>query len=218
MSNDAVASLLRITTDAHSGVTPHDQRGRYEAQVRARDEERRQTRSLFRDASRLQRANRLREFIATGWTECAALPLREQTLIVEALAKMRTDLPFPMRGLDTDNDSAFMNETLQAYCRENGLEWTRSRAYKKNDQAWVEQKNGAVVRRLLGYGRLSGMQATAAVAALYANARLYLNFFQPCFKLKSKQRDGALVRKQYHAPRTPFAQVLANEAIDATAT
>jgi hypothetical protein len=155
--------------------------------------------------------------IATGWTECVALPLREQTLVVEALAKVRADLPFPMRGLDTDNDSAFMNETLQAYCRENRLEWTRSRAYKKNDQAWVEQKNGAVVRRLLGYGRLSGMEATAAVAALYASARLYINFFQPCFKLKSKQRDGALVRKQYHAPRTPFERVLASEAIDPAA-
>ena len=155
--------------------------------------------------------------IATGWTECVSLPLREQTLIAEALAKARGDLPFPMLGLDTDNDSAFMNETLQTYCRENRLEWTRSRAYKSNDQAWVEQKNGAVVRRLLGYGRLSGMEATAAVGALYASARLYINFFQPCFKLKSKQRDGALVRKQYHAPRTPFEQVLANEAIDTAA-
>jgi hypothetical protein len=155
--------------------------------------------------------------IATGWTECVSLPLREQTLIVEALAKVRADLPFPMLGLDTDNDSAFMNETLQTYCRENRLEWTRSRAYKKNDQAWVEQKNGAVVRRLLGYGRLSGVEATAAVGALYASARLFINFFQPCFKLKSKQRDGALVRKQYHAPRTPFEQVLANDAIDTAA-
>jgi hypothetical protein len=153
--------------------------------------------------------------VATGWTECMALPVREQTLVVEALARVRAVLPFPMRGLDTDNDSAFMTETLQTYCRQNRLEWTRSRAYKKNDQAWVEQKNGAVVRRLLGYERLSGMPATAAVAGLYVDARLYINFFQPCFKLKSKQRDGALVRKQYHPPRTPYEQVLASAEVDA---
>jgi transposase InsO family protein len=76
--------------------------------------------------------------------------------VVEGISLIRHQLPFALRGLDTDNDSAFMNETLQSYCREHQLEWTRSRAYRKNDQAWVEQKNGAVVRRLAGYGRLSG--------------------------------------------------------------
>ena len=62
-----------------------------------------------------------------------------------------------MTGFVMYYDSAFMNETLQSYCREHQLEWTRSRAYRKNDQAWVEQKNGAAVRRLAGYGRLSGL-------------------------------------------------------------
>jgi len=99
--------------------------------------------------------------IHSGWTECAALVIREQTLVVEGISLIRHQLPFALRGLDTDNDSAFMNETLQTYCREHQLEWTRSRAYRKNDQAWVEQKNGAVVRRLAGYGRLSGLTATA---------------------------------------------------------
>jgi len=64
----------------------------------------------------------------------------------------------------------------------------------------VEQKNGAIVRRLVGYGRLSGMAATGALARLYAVSRLYINYFQPSFKLKSKQRDGARVLKHYHAP------------------
>ncbi|HLX28753.1 MAG TPA: transposase, partial [Casimicrobiaceae bacterium] len=119
-----------------------------------------------------------------------------------------------MRGVDTDNDSVFMNESMRDHCEEQRLEWTRSRAYKKNDQAWVEQKNGAVVRRLVGYGRLSGIAAAGALAQLYESARLYINFFQPSFKLKSKQRDGALVRKQYHAPLTPYQRLLVSSALD----
>ena len=85
--------------------------------------------------------------------------------MVEALRTIARVLPFALRGLDTDNDSAFMNETLQNYCDQPRIEWTRSRAYRKNDQAWVEQKNGAVVRRLAGYGRLSGLAAAMRLAA-----------------------------------------------------
>jgi len=117
--------------------------------------------------------------------------------------------------VDSDNDSAFMNQNVFDYCRAKGLEQTRSRAYKKNDQAWVEQKNGAIVRRLVGYGRLSGPVATQTLAQLYASSRLYINFFQPSFKLKSKTRDGAHVHKSYHAPATPCERLLAHEQIDA---
>jgi hypothetical protein len=152
--------------------------------------------------------------IHSGWTECAALVVREQTLVVEALRMIRGQLPFGLRGLDTDNDSVFMNETLQTYCREQALDWTRSRAYRKNDQAWVEQKNGAVVRRLAGYSRLSGLNATATLGRLYQNARLYVNFFQPSFKLAGKQRDGSLVRRRYHAPLTPCQRLLASPLVD----
>ena len=90
---------------------------------------------------------------------------------------------------------------------------TRSRAYKKNDQAWVEQKNGAIVRRLVGYGRLSGAAATEALAQLYASSRLYINFFQPSFKLKSKTRDGARVHKVYFTPATPCDRLLAHGSV-----
>ena len=102
--------------------------------------------------------------IASGWTECVAMPVRNQSLVVEALTVADDDLPFAMLGIDTGNDSAFMNQTVFDYCKNKGLEQTRSRAYKKNDQAWVEQKNGAIVRRLVGYGRLSGLAATHALA------------------------------------------------------
>jgi hypothetical protein len=154
--------------------------------------------------------------IHSGWTECAALPVREQSVVVEGIRAVAQRLPFALRGLDTDNDSAFMNETLQSHCSQHRIEWTRSRAYHKNDQAWVEQKNGAVVRRLVGYGRLSGLAATAALQRLYQSARLYINFFQPSFKLASKQREGALVHKRYHPPLTPYQRLLASEKVPET--
>jgi len=153
--------------------------------------------------------------IASGWTECVAMPLRNQSLVVEALSVAEEQLPFAMLGVDSDNDSAFMNQTVFDYCKARELVQTRSRAYKKNDQAWVEQKNGAIVRRLVGYGRLSGPEATKALAQLYASSRLYINFFQPSFKLKSKTRDGARVKKLYHAPATPCDRLLAHDSVDA---
>jgi hypothetical protein len=151
--------------------------------------------------------------IASGWTECVSLRMRNQMLVIEALDKVAADLPFPMLGVDSDNDSAFMNQAVFDYCKGLGLEQTRSRAYKKNDQAWVEQKNGAIVRRLVGYGRLSGVQATQALAQLYVSSRLYINFFQPSFKLKSKTRDGAHVHKVYFTPATPCDRLLAHDSV-----
>ena len=151
--------------------------------------------------------------IASGWTECVAMPVRNQLLIVEAMIKVAADLPFPMLGVDTDNDSAFMTQTVVDYCQSLGLTQTRSRAYQKNDQAWVEQKNGSIVRRLVGYGRLSGRSETEALAQLYSRSRLFINFFQPSFKLKSKTRDGARVHKTYHAPMTPCDRLLGLPAV-----
>ena len=151
--------------------------------------------------------------IASGWTECLALPVREQTLIVEAITGLRRLLPFPLLGLDTDNDSAFMNDTLWDYCQKQGITFTRSRAYRKNDQAWVEQKNGAVVRKLIGYGRLEGLSETAALRRLYEASRLYINFFQPSFKLKSKTREGARVHKKYELPETPSRRLLQRDDV-----
>jgi hypothetical protein len=148
--------------------------------------------------------------IATGWTECAPLLVREQRLLTEVLDELRKLLPFPLLGLDTDNDSVFMNETVRDYCQQAGIEFTRCRPYRKNDQAWVEQKNGAVVRRTIGYRRFEGLEAAAALARLYAAMRLFVNFFQPSFKLAAKTRDGALVRKRYHPPATPCQRLLAD--------
>src|ERR1700722_13605027 len=151
--------------------------------------------------------------IATGWTECAPLLVREQKLLTEVLSAMQERMPFALLGFDTDNDSVFMNETVKAYCEEAGLVFTRCRPYRKNDQAWVEQKNGAVVRRAVGYRRYEGLDAAAALARLYASLRLFVNFFQPSFKLAAKARDGAQIRKKYHPPATPFQRLLADTRI-----
>ena len=148
--------------------------------------------------------------IATGWTECAPLLVREQALLTAVLAELRKLLPFDLLGFDTDNDSVFMNETVRDYCAAEKIAFTRCRPYRKNDQAWVEQKNGAVVRRMVGYRRLEGLAATQVLAELYAAARLFVNFFQPSFKLAEKQRDGAQVRKRYHPPATPCQRLLAD--------
>jgi hypothetical protein len=118
-----------------------------------------------------------------------------------------------VRGLDVDNDSAFINDTLLGYCREHKIELTRCRAYKKNDQAWIEQKNGAVIRRMVGYGRLEGAETAAALNKLYRSVRLFVNFFQPSFKLLSKTREGAKVIKKYHAPAAPCERLLEREDV-----
>lgn len=152
--------------------------------------------------------------VATGWTECVPLPVRDGALVTEALVRVRDLLPFPLKGIDVDNDSAFMNEAVVGWCRANGIEPTRSRAYRKNDQAWVEQKNGAVVRRLVGHDRLEGLAAAGELGRLYASARLFVNFFQPSFKLAAKRREGAKVSRRYHAPATPHARLLARPDLD----
>lgn len=146
--------------------------------------------------------------IATGWTECAPLLVREQTLLVAVLSELRKLMPFPLLGFDSDNDSVFINETVRDYCAATGVTFTRCRPYRKNDQAWVEQKNGSVVRRLVGYRRFEGLEAARSLAELYAASRLFVNFFQPSFKLAEKQRDGARVYKRYHAPATPFQRLM----------
>jgi hypothetical protein len=152
--------------------------------------------------------------VATGWTECASLPCRDGALVVEALARLHGVLPFPLKGADFDNDSVFMNEDVVGWCRANGIEVTRSRAYRKNDQAWVEQKNGAVVRRLVGHDRLEGTEAAGELGRLYASARLFVNFFQPSFKLAAKRRDGGKFSRRYHAPATPYARLLATGKLE----
>jgi transposase InsO family protein len=114
--------------------------------------------------------------VCSGWTEAVPLVAREQSLVVEGLEVIRRQLPVPVLGIDSDNDSAFINETLQGYCKERQIEFTRSRPYQKNDQAWIEQKNGSVIRRFVGDRRFSGLIAGQCLARLYEMVRLYVNY------------------------------------------
>jgi hypothetical protein len=154
--------------------------------------------------------------IASGWIECAALLVREQTLVVHALEKITERLPILLRGLDTDNGTEFINGSLIAYCDQAGITFTRCRPYKKNDQCFVEQKNGAVVRRWIGYDRFEGAAACTLLSQLYEPLRGYLNFFQPSLKLLTKTRNGAHVHKTYDDAQTPCQRLLACPDVDQT--
>lgn len=151
--------------------------------------------------------------VATAWTECLPLLHRTQSAVVEALDRARQLLPFPLLGLDTDNGGEFLNAELLAYCAREQITFTRGRTANKNDQCFVEQKNGSIVRTLVGYDRFEGELAYRQLAELYRAVRLYVNFFQPSLKLRTKRRTGAHVQRTYDPARTPFQQVVATDVL-----
>ena len=152
--------------------------------------------------------------VCSGWVKAVALLAREQTLVIEGLTRIGKQLPVTTRGIDSDNDGAFINETLSSYCKREQIVFTRSRPHHKNDQAWIEQKNGAVIRRMVGHARFSGIVPGQALAQLLGAVRLYVNYFQPSFKLRERVREGAKIMKLYHPPATPCDRLLAHEAVD----
>lgn len=147
--------------------------------------------------------------IATGWTECRALADKGQDSVYAAIKEVRTRLPFPLLGLDSDNGSEFINEKLLGYCRREQLTFTRCRAYRKNDQAHVEQKNWSVVRQEVGYDRYESAAALAQLRRVYELARVQINLVLPVMKLVGKEREGAKVRKRYDQPQTPYQRAVA---------
>lgn len=151
--------------------------------------------------------------LATGWTECLAIPNKTQPAVSQAIQELRQRLPFRLLGLDSDNGSEFINDTLLRYCQSEQITFTRSRPYHKNDQAHVEQKNWSVVRHTVGYDRLETPQELALLGSIYADLRLYINFFQPVLKLMAKEQvDGKTVKK-YDQAATPYRRVLALEQL-----
>jgi hypothetical protein len=148
--------------------------------------------------------------VATGWTECLPLLHRGQETILAALKRARQLLPFPLLGIDTDNGGEFINVELAAYCEQEHLTFTRGRPRKSNDQCFVEQKNGAIVRQVVGYDRFVGELAYRQLIELYRALRLYVNCFQPSMKLQTKQREGSRVRRTYDQAKTPLARLIAS--------
>lgn len=151
--------------------------------------------------------------LATGWTEVLALANKTQAAVSQAIGRLRQNLPFPLLGLDSDNGSEFINETLYRYCLTEQITFTRSRPYQKNDQAHVEQKNWSVVRHTIGYDRLESSDELTLLASIYTDLRLYINFFQPVLKLVAKERVDGKVKRSYDLAKTPFRRVLDLDSI-----
>jgi hypothetical protein len=146
--------------------------------------------------------------IASGWNSSAALQNKAQVWTLAGVQKIRAKLPFPLLGIDSDNGSEFINQTLYDFCQEHKITFTRSRPYRKNDSCFVEQKNYSVVRRAVGYQRCETDEQLQLLNQLYEPLDLYTNFFQPSMKLKSKERHGARVKKKYDKARTPYQRLL----------
>jgi len=153
--------------------------------------------------------------LATGWTECLPLLHRSQEAVLAALRRARKLFPFPILGIDTDNGGEFINEVMVAYCEQNQITFTRGRPYQKRDQCFVEQKNGAIVRQVIGYDRLVGEHTYRQLTELYRALRLYVNCFQPSMKLQSKQRDGKKVHCVYDSAKTPLQRLLLSGVLPA---
>lgn len=147
--------------------------------------------------------------VATSWTELQAIWGLHQQRVTGGIQHIQERLPFPLREWHSDNGSEFINACLLGWCQRRGIRFTRGRPYRKNDQAWVEQRNGLLVRRLVGYDRYSARAAWTVLQRLYDLLRLQHNFFRPVRKLLSKRRVGSTVRKRYDAAQTPYQRVLA---------
>jgi hypothetical protein len=146
--------------------------------------------------------------VATAWTETEAVQNKAQIHVFAALQEIRRRMPFPLLGLDSDNGSEFINHELWRYCDLHQITFTRSRAYKKNDNCYVEQKNNSVVRRTVAYYRYDRPEQQMLLHELYHLLRLYANFFLPVMKLKEKIRTGSHLTRHYDSPKTPFKRLL----------
>lgn len=151
--------------------------------------------------------------LCTGWTEPIALRKRSQETVCSSLHAVRQDLPFDLLGIDSDNGTEFINDLLYRYCLDEHITFTRSRPYKKNDQAHVEQKNWSIVRHTIGYDRLETDAEYKLLGSIYQDLRLYVNCFQPVLKLIGKERFANKLIRRYDTARTPYQRVLERNEI-----
>ena len=153
--------------------------------------------------------------IASGWWEGEAITGRSQQATGEGMDRIRQRLPFRIREIHPDNDTGLINDLLWRYCRAARIKMSRSRPYKKNDNAWVEQRNWTHVRKVVGYRRMDTTGELLILRDLYASLTLYKNFFQPSMKLKEKVRVGGKIHRQYDEPKTPYQRLLESGQISA---
>jgi integrase-like protein len=152
--------------------------------------------------------------IATTWWEGQAIPVRSQRATKEGLSQIRLRFPFRILEIHPDNDSALVNELVWDWCQEQGVRMSRSRPYKKNDNAWVEQKNWTHVRKVVGYRRFDTTSELRVLNEIYAVLRLYKNFCLPTIRLKSKTRVEGRIKRVYDQPSTPYERVMASRQVD----
>lgn len=155
--------------------------------------------------------------IASSWWEAEAITSRSQQATQEGLDRIRRRAPFRIKEIHPDNDSRLVNDLLWRYCRKRKIRMSRSRPYKKNDNAWVEQRNWTHVRKVVGYRRLDTTAEWQLLRQLYEQLRFYKNFFQPAMKLKEKVREGGKIHRRYDTPQTPYQRLLESGQVSAAA-
>jgi hypothetical protein len=148
-----------------------------------------------------------------GWTEVQALRNRSERTVAGGVDSIRSRMPYPIKGLDSDCGGEFINAIMYRYCLDRRIVFTRSRPSRKNDQCRVEQKNRSVVRDNVGYDRFEGEEAARALNAFYRALRLQVNFLQPCMILTGKERVGAKVRRRYGKAQTPCQRALEHPCV-----
>lgn len=153
--------------------------------------------------------------IKSTWTDTRAILGKSQIATFKALREIEDSLPFPLKGIDPDNDSAFINYHLYNYCKKHDIQFTRSRPYKKDDNAHIEQKNWTNVRKIFGYVRYDSIEALNSMNDLYRNElRWFLNFFIPSVQLIKKTRIGSRYKRIYDKPKTPFQRLCESKDAD----
>jgi hypothetical protein len=155
--------------------------------------------------------------IASSWWEGEAISSRSQQATQEGMEAIQGRVPFRVKEIHPDNDSGLINDLLWRYCKGTGIKMSRSRPYKKNDNAWVEQRNWTHVRKVVGYQRLDTTGELRVLRELYQELRLYKNFFQPAMKLKAKVRVGGKIHRKYDVPQTPYQRLLESGQLRARA-
>lgn len=151
--------------------------------------------------------------VCTGWTSLAIVKDKTKLQMLKAMLTVKNQLPFPLKGIHSDNGAEFINETILAFANKYDLEFTRGRPYKKNDNPHVEQKNYSVIRRNTGYLRYDKPEHATELRKMYIHLNLYVNYFQPIMILKEKHREGAKAIRKYDKPQTPYQRVLLREDI-----
>jgi hypothetical protein len=152
--------------------------------------------------------------VYSGWVELRALPNRAHSWVKKEAESIRSNLPYPMKGIDSDNGGEFINHQLWNWCNDNHIQFTRGRAYRKNDNCFVEQKNDMAVRRTVGYYRFDTPAEYQALSEVYRHLCPLLNFYYPSVRIVEKTRVGARVKKVYDEPKPPYLRLLESPDVD----